>query len=75
MLFGVFFMEKNAKKKKKKKNMVLRKVFYLISPQQEHFRIKFNHWGLEHDYLVGFASVVNGHNAELPQGDVDDSQP
>ena len=38
MLFGVVFIEKNAKKKK---NGTLLKIFYLISPQQEHFRTKF----------------------------------
>jgi hypothetical protein len=38
MLFGSVSMEKNAKNKK---NGALRKIFYLISPQQEHFRTKF----------------------------------
>jgi hypothetical protein len=39
MLVGVVFIEKNAKKKKK--NAALLKIFYLISPQWKHFRIKF----------------------------------
>jgi hypothetical protein len=38
MVFGVVFMEKKAKKNKK---AVLRKIFYLTSSQQEHFRTKF----------------------------------
>jgi hypothetical protein len=38
MLFGSVSMEKNAQNKK---NRALRKIFYLISPQQEHFRTKF----------------------------------
>jgi len=33
LLFGIVFMEKNAKKKKE--NAAVRKIFYLISLQQE----------------------------------------
>jgi len=36
MLFGVVFIKKNAKNEKK--NAALLKIFYLISPQQKHFR-------------------------------------
>jgi len=36
MVFGVVFIKKNAKKNKKK--VALLKIFYLISPQQKHFR-------------------------------------
>jgi hypothetical protein len=39
MLFGFVFMEKNAKNQKK--NVALLKIFYLISPQREHLRTKF----------------------------------
>jgi hypothetical protein len=38
ILFAVVFIEKNATKKK---NRTLLKIFYLISPQWEHFRTKF----------------------------------
>jgi len=37
MLFGIVFMEKNAKRKKKK-HAAVTKIFYLIFPQWEHFR-------------------------------------
>jgi len=36
MLFGVVFIEENAKKTKTK--TVLLKIFYLISPQWKYFR-------------------------------------
>jgi hypothetical protein len=38
-LFHVVFIQKN--KTKKQKNVVLLKIFYLISPQWEHFKTKF----------------------------------
>jgi hypothetical protein len=50
MLFAVVFIEKTAKKKK---NGLLLKILYLISPQREHFRTKFQ--------LV-LEAIVQGYN-------------